>query len=304
MILHSDVRYSDESPTNVADIYQPKMPGTYPVVILVHGGAFVTGQKERLRTMAEALSRNRFCVIVPNYRLVKLPGWFFTKIFCFVTVLIACISLCTVLPYPVHTMILSLLLWTILIVAILVYFVYTPNHTIHKQVSDISQCIQWTRDNAAAYGADPKSLFLIGHSAGGFLVTSVVTQKSFGCQELVRGVIGISGVYSQFRLADVFCGKCLLSTVFSDSTEIQRHYFPINNVTSSVPPHLLINANSDHTLKQHTLDYSVALHTKNVQVQTCVFKNRNHFNIVDMPSGGSSPVTERIVSFINHTLIT
>lgn len=54
-----------------ADVYLPKDTSrkTYPAVLLIHGGGWLTGSKENLRLMAQHLALNGYVAITANYRL-------------------------------------------------------------------------------------------------------------------------------------------------------------------------------------------------------------------------------------------
>jgi len=54
-----------------ADIYMPKSKSkhSYPAVLLIHGGGWLTGSKENQRVMAQHLALNGFVAITASYRL-------------------------------------------------------------------------------------------------------------------------------------------------------------------------------------------------------------------------------------------
>ena len=61
--------YPSESPDNTADIYIPKdKDGPFPVVLWLHGGAFVGGDKADVEFYATALAAEGFAVVCMNYR--------------------------------------------------------------------------------------------------------------------------------------------------------------------------------------------------------------------------------------------
>lgn len=55
-----------------ADLYLPRGSGTFPLVMLVHGGAWSMGDKWELTPIAESLAAKEMAVINVNYRLA--PG--------------------------------------------------------------------------------------------------------------------------------------------------------------------------------------------------------------------------------------
>lgn len=73
-----DVSYAQRpSGELLADLYVPTEDGAYPGVLLVHGGAWRSGNKDQLKFVAERLSHNGFTVMAINYRLApdhKFPA--------------------------------------------------------------------------------------------------------------------------------------------------------------------------------------------------------------------------------------
>lgn len=70
--VHSHISYSDAGKRNLLDIYHPREPreGGYPVLLQVHGGAWMVGEKEQqaLPLMYHLAQRGWMCVSI-NYRL-------------------------------------------------------------------------------------------------------------------------------------------------------------------------------------------------------------------------------------------
>jgi len=70
--LHSHIAYSDAGKRNLLDIYHPHEPreGGFPVLLQVHGGAWIIGEKEQQAKplMYHMAQRGWLCVAI-NYRL-------------------------------------------------------------------------------------------------------------------------------------------------------------------------------------------------------------------------------------------
>lgn len=70
--LHSHISYSDAGKRNLLDIYHPREPreGGFPVLLQVHGGAWMIGEKEQQAKplMYHLAERGWLCVAI-NYRL-------------------------------------------------------------------------------------------------------------------------------------------------------------------------------------------------------------------------------------------
>jgi len=70
VVRHDDIRYGDESHWQALDIYRPRgAEGPLPVIVSVHGGAWVYGDKERYQYYCLSLAQRGFAVINFSYRL-------------------------------------------------------------------------------------------------------------------------------------------------------------------------------------------------------------------------------------------
>ncbi len=73
-----DLRYGKDPKWNVLDVYRPKeAEGKLPVIVSVHGGGWVYGDKERYQYYCMSLARQGFAVVNFTYRLApkyKFPA--------------------------------------------------------------------------------------------------------------------------------------------------------------------------------------------------------------------------------------
>ena len=66
---YKDLRYPSQYEDNLADVYLPmEGEGPFPVVLWVHGGAFVGGSKRDIEIYATALADEGMAVVCMNYR--------------------------------------------------------------------------------------------------------------------------------------------------------------------------------------------------------------------------------------------
>ena len=65
-----DIRYSADHPRNVLDVYRPKgKDGKLPVIVSVHGGGWVYGDKELMQFYCMSLAQRGFAVVNFSYRM-------------------------------------------------------------------------------------------------------------------------------------------------------------------------------------------------------------------------------------------
>lgn len=173
-----------------------------PVVVFIHGGGWQRGDRKYIFGMygnvGRAFAAAGFVTPVISYRL-SVPG--LTKV-APVYVLIAAIL--GVVFYAITSSWLVGVGVGIGVLALMMLIrcrVY--RHTPVKfptHVQDCALALRWVQDNIHKYGGDPTRIVLCGHSAGGHLA-SLLTLDRRWCAEagvdpaIVKGVIGISGVY-------------------------------------------------------------------------------------------------------------
>jgi acetyl esterase/lipase len=66
----TDLAYlADGDPRHRLDLYLPAKPSTGPLVVFVHGGAFMSGDRKMYAPIGQALAAQGFSVAIPSYRL-------------------------------------------------------------------------------------------------------------------------------------------------------------------------------------------------------------------------------------------
>jgi len=70
-----DIRYGDRSPWQALDVYRPRARAgeALPVIVSIHGGGWVYGDKERYQYYCMSLAQRGFAVVNFSYRLA--PEW-------------------------------------------------------------------------------------------------------------------------------------------------------------------------------------------------------------------------------------
>lgn len=78
VVRYDDLSYGDDATFHVLDVYRPLgVEGKLPVIMSVHGGGFVYGDKERYQYYCMDLARRGFAVVNFSYRLApetKFPA--------------------------------------------------------------------------------------------------------------------------------------------------------------------------------------------------------------------------------------
>ncbi|MBR1757119.1 MAG: alpha/beta hydrolase [Lachnospiraceae bacterium] len=70
IVRYDDIQYGSDPKWNVLDVYRPKdVSGKLPVIISIHGGGWVYGDKERYQYYCMSLAKHGFAVINFTYHL-------------------------------------------------------------------------------------------------------------------------------------------------------------------------------------------------------------------------------------------
>jgi acetyl esterase/lipase len=205
------------------------------------------------------------------------------------------------------------------IVVVLPNYRLSPAVRHPEHVKDVARAFAWTCDNVRKYGGDPGRIFVGGHSAGGHLVSLLVTDDSYLKAEgrdakTIRGVVSVSGVYCLNDLAlEMTFGKpekglavslraSPLYPVFGADSRALRQASPVTHVRPGLPPFLLINAGLDYfPLRSMTREFAAALKEKGCDVRTKEVPWRTHETVLfDIPHLDSDATTRgAILDFIS-----
>ena len=73
-----------------------------------------------------------------------------------------------------------------------------PHATLQQMAADVAKAVRWVHQNTRDFGADPRSIFVMGHSAGAQLAALVCTDERYLKAEgldftLIRGCVPVDG---------------------------------------------------------------------------------------------------------------
>jgi acetyl esterase/lipase len=268
------------------DLFLPRGARDYPVVLLVHGGAWMLGDNRccgLYSSVGEFLAGQGIGVAMPRYRLA-------------------------------------------------------PNHTHPAQVRDIARAFAWLHRHAATYGGSPDRLFLVGHSAGGHLVSLLATDEQYLRAEglrrsAVRGVVSVSGVYRipagpldvrlggntalAFRLDELVPLRGMIDypllgpgfplrlnvfgPIFGDDPRVRAAASPVNHVCPGLPPFLILHAEKELPwLTAMAEEFHAALLEQGCDSYLARIAGRNHQSIVFAAVDPGDPVGGAITAFVRQ----
>ncbi len=301
------------------------------VVIVIHGGAWIFGDRRDMHSICEYLSDKTGCYTVSvEYALSQFDRDDLQK--AVLVELIVLFSLMVLVRRQVMKWVFFTLCVFLIVLTSTIALFYEPEvcHTHPQHVKDIAQCISWIRKQKV-FPCNKDSIFLVGHSAGAHLAALVSLNLRF-LRELeipvscLRGVVCISGVFSFFRVQESFVKWLLNRSVFNDRAgnfseqqlralsctpdnykEFDRwnwivDAWPIfhdHQITSQTPPFLLLTAGLDLSLLKHAQDFQTVLKKAGVHVQRAHFDATTHFSIRKKWESTNYEVGETVSDFIS-----
>ena len=252
---------NDNSPAHRMDVYRPaNIQRTYPVIINVHGGGLVMGNKEFNRFFCAELCRLGYVVFSIEYRLV-------------------------------------------------------PEVKVYQQFADVAAAMNYIDDCVLVYGGDPGRVYMVGDSAGAYLITyTVAMQKSNTMataanvepsQLNIRALGLISGMFYTRRFDEI---GIFLPTTLYGKNYTRSAFAPFTNpehpeIVKNLPPCFLITSHDDH-LRQYTLDFASALRRNETECELMDLGEDKRltlaFSVFEPNMKESRDVLSHIANFFTH----
>ena len=173
-----------------------------------------------------------------------------------------------------------------------------PQHPWPAQAEDLASAIAWVHANIAAYGGDPKKVFLLGHSSGATLVALVGSDDSYLAERGMklsdlRGVMPMGSIMWDDDLEQAIAqhGRDTIARSFLSepdnrmygSFEKYQDHWPIRHVHAGLPPFLFLIAESEQeqppVLKTNLKFVQDARKLGN-EADYKVFAGRKHYTMV------------------------
>jgi len=169
-------------------------------------------------------------------------------------------------------------------------------------LEDSAKAVAWTLNEVLAYGGDPGRVFVMGHSAGAYNAAMLALDPrwlgahGFGPAAL-RGWIGLAGPYDFIPIKN----ETTRPVFFYPATPAESQ--PINHVSSTAPPALLIAPTKDDLVdpRRNTGGLAGKLRAAGAPVQEIYFANVSHTTLVatlSRPLRNWAPVLDTVERFV------
>jgi acetyl esterase/lipase len=207
-----------------------------------------------------------------------------------------------------------------------------------EHVKDVARAVAWTRKHIGKYGGDPERLYLLGHSAGGHLVSLLATDDTYlraeGLKRSdIKGVISASGVYRvppgpmrltlggsgpkgagvdqqwpprgdslvslDFLLPRLTVTVDIAEAAFGPDPKERAKASPMTYVRPGLPPFLLLTAARDlPTLSESAEEFHRALLREGCSSRLLKLDKRNHNSLMFSAIHPEDPAARAMLAFI------
>jgi acetyl esterase/lipase len=166
---------------------------------------------------------------------------------------------------------------------------FVPDVTVKEMAGDIAKAIRWVRDHAKAYGGDPNTIFVMGHSAGAHLAALVCTDDRYLKAEglslsIIKGCVPVdTAAYDVAKkvehVSSIRPGRTA-DAVFGDA-ESQKDLSPLMHVAKgkSMPPFLILHVAARPDSKEQSETFAKALQEAGVSVTVVPAEGKTHGTI-------------------------
>jgi len=183
--------------------------------------------------------------------------------------------------------------------------------TIQTMAGDVAKAVRWVHDHVPEQGGDPRTLFIMGHSAGAQLAALLCTDDRYLKAEglslsIVKGCVPVDGdTYDvplqiatvEQRRADIYRQK------FGDEKS-QRELSPVTHAAKgkSIPPFLILHVADHPETKLQSQRLAAALEKVDVPAKAFPAEGKNHTTInADLGLAGDKP-SQALLDFLEQRL--
>jgi acetyl esterase/lipase len=169
-------------------------------------------------------------------------------------------------------------------------------------MDDAARAALWAAEHAAELGADPRQIYLMGHSAGAHMAALLaLDRRHFAAlgraAPRIAGMIGLSGPYDFLPLCETD-----VQDMFGPPERYPQSQ-PIHFVRSDAPPTLLIHGSTDALVSPwNSRNLAAALESLGVPVTLKLYAEIGHGDTIgalSLPARGRAATLPDIADFVN-----
>ncbi|MBV9784605.1 MAG: alpha/beta hydrolase [Acidisphaera sp.] len=187
--------------------------------------------------------------------------------------------------------------------------VVVPDYRLSPAISypvflqDCARAVAWASHSIAAFGGDPGALFLMGHSAGAYIVAMLALDpvwlaEAGSSTQALRGAIGLAGPYDFLPIQEAD-----IKAVFGPAQRDPATQ-PVTYADGRNPPMLLLAGSADTTVRPRNTE-SLAAHIRAAggPVAERIYPGVGHIGLIlSFAAGfrGEAPALDDTLAFIRQ----
>jgi acetyl esterase/lipase len=190
------------------------------------------------------------------------------------------------------------------IATVVVNYRLSPGVTHPAHIKDAAASFAWVKRHIGEYGGNPDRIFLIGHSAGAYLVALLATDERYlAAHKLslgdIRGVVPVSAFYWVERPG---VAPDRDQSVWGTDQKVWVDASPAHHLHSHVPPMLILYADGDEDWRRRqNVEAAQAIKAAgNKDVTLAMITGRTHMSIWDRIGAERDEVAARIIAFVSR----
>jgi acetyl esterase/lipase len=249
------------------DLFLPKGKKDYPVLVFLHGGAWMFGDKSTFNmysSVGRFLAENGIGVVLPNYRLSPK------------------------VKHPEHIKdVARAFAWAHENIA---KYGGDPDQMFvggHSAGGHLSALLATDETYLKAEGLALKNIRGVVAVSGVYRIPDKVEWKVSSSEDSAGGKVSLGGL-NPFDL------------VFSKDTKERENASPVCHVCAGLPPFLLVNADRDYLmLPEMAEELAGKLKDKKVPVESLRVEGRTHMTVISRATSKDDPVGKAMLEFVN-----
>jgi acetyl esterase/lipase len=173
-------------------------------------------------------------------------------------------------------------------------------------LQDCALAVRWAADHAAAFGASPERLFLVGHSAGAYNAAMLALDPRWlaGAGLAPRQLAGWVGLAGPYDFLPIGNPEVRVAFEWPTTPADSQPLFHANTGHAMPRRTLLLAAKSDTLVnpQRNTQALAQALQRRGAQVEVELFDRVSHSTLIGAmarPLRGLAPVLNRVSGFLN-----
>ncbi|MCC8395731.1 alpha/beta hydrolase [Paraburkholderia sp. MMS20-SJTR3] len=180
----------------------------------------------------------------------------------------------------------------------MIEYTLLPEATLAEVVREVRSAIAWLYQHGGAYGIDTQRIYICGSSAGAHLAGMLYAddwQRRFNVpQDLIKGVVGLSGLYDIRPLCEIGVNEWL--RLYPDQAALLSPALCLPNMA---PPLLLTVGGLETTgFRNQTLQFHEDVSRRGLPVTLVPNTHSNHFNLVNELAEPESALFQAVLRMI------